>query len=612
MTASEPAPQSVRDATGSVPADLPPAGERGPEHFWLNRFEVDLEQGSVRYERVRCTDLEDVLGGCARGFKLLDGEPVTDAYAPTVPLVMNLGVLSGTEFMTGLRTYFHAYSPLKSSRSGMPSAMWTAGSGKFGTKLRHLDVDEVVFTGRAPGPVYLRLSKLEDGEGDGAGVQFELIDASSLVGREVNDKIQTLHGEYPDAHFAVLGPAGENFANSRYAAIALSTENQLKSGDNKPRFCGRGGIGGVMGSKNLLAIVADTKDVRGPKAPPIMKELNKEVARGDGSRRFRDKNRENGGGGTWANVDALHPVGAMPEMNFQPTGDKPLSKPMYRNAFEAGAFLVKDEACYRCGIRCHKNVYDEGDDGKPAKFRAKLDYEPLNLMSSNIGILDQDQCCELVEAGDQLGLDSISLGTTLSYAMEYNRRHPEAPIAGGLAYGDYEGTLAAIRAIGAGQSEELGQGSKRLSEATGEIDYAMHCKGMEFPAYLPQTNPGYPWALAGGHMSMRTYLLLVFEREIGVDYWVEAITDRGLMIMRDDVIGICKFAGLTDDNMVEAITAMTGLALTADGLRDVVRRTYLRGYKLERAPGLRSRGLRHARRCSRAERGHRAALLQYT
>lgn len=581
MTADhDPAPQSIRDDRGEIPSDLPPPGERQPGNFWLNRFHVDLATKDVRRERVRCGDLEDVLGGCARGFKLLEGHGVEDAYDPSAVLIMNLGILSGTEFMTGLRTYFHAYSPLKASLDGSPSAMWTAGSGKFGTKLRYLDVDEVIFIGRSEEPVLLHVTA--------DGFRFE--DAADLCGKEVNDKIQTLYGRHPNAHFAVIGPAGESYRAVRYAAIALSTENQLRSGDMKSRFCGRGGIGGVMGSKNLLAIVADSEDVRGAKGPNNLKALNQVVARGEGSRRFRDKKRGNGGGGTWANVEALHPVSAMPEYNFQPSGEPELSRPMYRAAVEEGPYVVKDEACFRCGIRCHKNVYDRGDDGKPGKFRAKLDYEPLNLLSSNIGIFDADHCCDLVELGDQLGLDSISLGTTLAYAMEYNKRHAgnggaAGRIGGGLAYGDFEAARTVIEDIGRGRLEELGQGVKRLSEEVGESGYAMHCKGMEFPAYLPQTNPGYPWALAGGHMSMRTYLLTLYEKETGVDYWVDAITNRGPQIMRDDVIGICKFAGMTDEQMVEAITTMTGLALDEERLRRVVMRTYLRGYKLEKDQG---------------------------
>jgi aldehyde:ferredoxin oxidoreductase len=87
---------------------------------------------------------------------------------------------------TGLRTYFHAYSPLKRSSSGLPSAMWSTGSGKFGTKLRFLD-------------------------------------ATALLGQNTNAKIQSLHSQYLDAHFAVIGPAAENYEAVLYAAKVSGT-----------------------------------------------------------------------------------------------------------------------------------------------------------------------------------------------------------------------------------------------------------------------------------------------------------------------------------------------------------------------------------------------------
>jgi aldehyde:ferredoxin oxidoreductase len=222
---------------------------------------------------------------------------------------------------------------------------------------------------------------------------------------------------------------------------------------------------------------------------------------------------------------------------------------------------------------------------KPDKYRAKLDFEPLNLLSSNIGIFDVDHACVLVELVDELGMDSISIGTTLSYAMEYNRRHPDNKVADGMSYGDYETTHSVIEKIGTGQMELLGQGVMRMSEQLGDTGYAMHSKGMEYPAYLPQTNPGYPWALAGGHMSMRTYLLVLYEREIGLDYWVEAITTRGLSILRDDFTGVCKFAGLPDDQMAEAVRMLSGLDITADTFKQIIKRTFLRGYRLEKLQG---------------------------
>lgn len=564
-------------------SDTGSGGLKPPTEFSIRSVRIDLTEQSVQQQTVPCEDLEDALGGIARGFKLLEDCPTDDPYSPDATLLMNLGILSGTDLMTGLRTFFHAYSPLKTSLSGKPSAMWSAGSGKFGTCIRQLGISEVHFTGRCAQPTLLRIYRDADDT-----VQFSFEDATDCVGLPVNEKIQKLHQRFPDAHFAAIGPAGENYESVRFASIALSTENQLKSGDNKPRFCGRGGMGGVMGSKNLQAIVADVKDRPGTKAPPELKEINQEVARGKGSAKFRDKKKFNGHGGTWANYDAMHPAQALPEMNFNPTGTQ-VSLPLYRDNFEQGPYVVKDESCYRCGISCHKNVYDETADGKAGKFRAKLDFEPLDLLSSNIGIFDPDQCLELCEVVDQMCMDSISAGTTLSYVMEYNRRHPDSPIAGGVSYGDYEGARRVLTEIGLGQLPQVGQGVMRLSRELGETGYAMHSKGVEYPAYLPQTNPGYPWALAGGHMSMRTYLLLLVERETDMDYWVDAITSpkptRGLSILRDDLLGACKFCGLSDDYMVRAIQALTGLDLTVEDLQNTVRRVFLRGYRLEKQQG---------------------------
>ena len=555
-----------------------------PTEFQLNSVRINLTDQSAEVRTVQCEDLEDVIGGIARGFKLLEDCPTDDAYSPDATLLLNLGILSGTDFMTGLRTFFHAYSPLKTSLTGKPSAMWSAGSGKFGTKLRHLDINEIHLSGRCEKPTLLRIHR----DGDDGPVQFSFEDASEYVGLMVNEKIQKLHQKYPEAHFAVIGPAGENYESVRYASIALSTENQLKSGDNKPRFCGRGGMGGVMGSKNLQAIVADVKDRTGSKAPPEMKELNLEVARGKGSAKFRDKKKFNGQGGTWANYDAMQPAHILPEMNFVPTGTQ-VSVPLFRDNVEQGPYVVKDESCYRCGIACHKNVYDETDDGKAGKFRAKLDFEPLNLLSSNVGIFNPDECLELCEIVDQMCMDSISAGTSLSYVMEYNRRHPDAPIAGGVTFGDYEGAKRVLTEIGQGKLKQVGQGVMRLGQELNETGYAMHSKGVEYPAYLPQTNPGYPWALAGGHMSMRTYLSLLVEQETGMDYWVDLITSpkstRGLSILRDDLLGACKFCGLSDDLIVKAIRALTGLDLTVEDLQNTIRRVFLRGYRLEKRQG---------------------------
>ncbi len=549
--------------------DLQPA-----EAFSFNRYRVDLGSQRVHFERVVCEDLEDALGGIARGTKLLAGVDVSDPYAASAPLVMNLGLLSGTNVMTGLRTFFHGYSPLKTSQMGKAGLMWSAGSGHFGTKLRGLGIDEVIFTGRAQRPTLLRLSTGIDGD----LTRFEFLDASRLSGKTVNQRIQTLHDHYPDAHFAVIGPAAEHYESVRYASIALSTDNQLESGDGKPRYCGRGGYGGVLASKNLWAIAADGPN---PARSRGLKEINKEINLGEGSRRYREAT--SNPAGTWRAMTVMQEAKTLTEFNFAPTGSA-ASIPLLRPSVEAGPFLVQAEGCYLCGIKCHKNVYDRGQDGAAGRFRAKVDFEPITLLSSNLGIFDPDAALSLIELADELGMDSISLGVTLGYAMDYNRRNG-SNLAGGLTFGDVEGTVHAIRDIAEGRSPELGQGVKRLADQTGETAYAMHSKGVEYPAYQPHTNPGYPWALAGGHMSMRTMMLFLIERETGVDYWVDAIVNRGPLYLMDDITGLCKFANAKPDLEAEALRIAAGLDVDGEQLKAAVMRTFLRGYANERRQG---------------------------
>ena len=124
-----------------------------------------------------------------------------------------------------------------------------------------------------------------------------------------------------------------------------------------------------------------------------------------------------------------------------------------------------------------------------------------------------------------------------------------------------------------------------LSLRQNETAYAMHSKGVEYPAYLPHTNPSYPWALAGGHMSMRTYILAIVERETDLEYWVDATVNRGPRFILDDITGLCKFSMISPDLEVDAIRLLTGLEVNTDELLAAVDRTFLRGYACERKQG---------------------------
>ena len=546
-----------------------------PQSVLYSRCTVDLDRQDVSFDEIPCRNLEDVLGGFGRSFQILAERDISNAFAADNPLVVNTGILTGTSVMTGLRSYFSAYSPLKVSNKGLPSAIWSAASGKFGSKLKWTGVDEVVIEGKSAQPVVLVIS----GSDDGPSARLE--SADHLLGLHCYRKILALYDQYPDGHFAVIGPAGESFEHCYFAAIALSTENLLKSGDDKCRWAGRGGMGAVMGSKNLIGIVAEGPDRLSRLAPEI-RTLNKEIATGPGSRKFREASR-GGLGGTWANYEPLDKFSFVPQLNFRPRGDKNVAK-MFRSAVEP-QFVIKAESCFRCGINCHKNIYERREDGTAGVFRAKFDYEPLNLLSTNVGVDDPHQAWPLVAAVDRLGMDSISIGTTIAYVLDYNERHPDKPILNGVRFGDADKIAELIEQTGTGECPQIGQGVKRLSESLGEPEYAMHVKGLELPAYLPDTNPGYAWAIAGGHMSMATYMLLALEGDTSIEYWTKAITERGLYIVRDDLLGICKFAMLNVETAPAALKHEVGLDVSKEDLLAAVRRSFVRALWLERKQG---------------------------
>ncbi len=548
-----------------------------PSKVLYHRCTIDLKSGAVAFADVACKNLEDVMGGFGRSFQLLAERDIQEAYTPENPLILNTGLLTGTSIMTGLRSYFSAYSPLKGSEKGLPSAMWSAASGKFGSKLKWAGVDEVIFENCSEKPVYAVVS-----EGD-AGPRVELKSAGHLLGLTTHEKIMALHAEYPDAHFAAIGPAGENYRDVFMGAVALSTENQLKTGDDKCRFAGRGGMGSLMGFKNLIAIVAQSRD-KLDKVTPAIRDINKEIVTGGSSARFQPVS-QGGNGGTWASYEVLQAFYGVPENNFRPQGNDGVEG-VFRENVEKD-LDVKSASCFRCGIRCHNNIYRRTPEGKTGEFLAKFDFEPLNLLGTNLGLHHGAMAAELIQLCDNLGMDAISLGTTISYVLDYNARHPEKPILNGATFGEFEKIKDLVRQTGLGHLAEIGRGSRRLAAQLKEAAYAIHVKGLELPAYLPETNPGYPWAIAGGHMSMATYLLLVREGKTSLDYWVRAITEKGLLMVGYDMIGLCKFIGLGINHPLvsDSVKAATGLEISPQQIEAAVRRAYLLGLALERKQG---------------------------
>jgi aldehyde:ferredoxin oxidoreductase len=554
-----------------------PASE--PSSVLYTRCTVDLKSGTIHREDIPCRNLEDVLGGFGRSFQILAERNISQAYCEENPLIVNTGLLTGSSAMTGLRTYFSGYSPIKASKKGLPGAMWSTGSGNFGAKLKWTGLDELIFEGRSATPVYAVIRETPEGP------QVELKPADHLVGLSTHNKMMVLRKEYANAHFAAIGQAGEQWENVYMGAVGLSTDNQLKSGEDKMRFAGRGGMGSLMGYKNLLALVAQSPDKIKPLSPEI-RDVNINVVKGGGAARLQPISR-GGGGGTWAAYDVLQAFHAVPVNNFRPQGND-LPEQLFRERVEK-QFIIKSEACYRCGITCHNNIHEKTEDGKAGAFLAKFDYEPLNLLGTNIGIHDAGQAARLIHLSDNYGMDSISLGVTVSYLLSYNERHPEKPLLNGATFGDFAKIEELVVQAGEGKLPEIGRGSKRLSESTGETSYAYHVKGLELPAYQPETNPGYAWAIAGGHMSMATYGMLTREGKSDMESWVLGITQTKLQIVGFDMIGLCKFfditKGICTQMVVDCLKSELNLDVTTEALAAAVRRAFLRGLALELRQG---------------------------
>ncbi len=554
-----------------------PAAE--PAKVLYRRCTVDLRTGAMRHEDVPCRNLEDVLGGFGRSFQQLAERRITTAYCEENPLIVNTGLLTGSNAMTGLRTYFSGYSPLKGSKKGLPAAIWSAGSGNFGAKFKWTGLDELIFEGRSAQPVYALIREGADGP------VVELKAAEHLVGLSTHDKIMALQKVYAGAHFAAIGQAGEHWEQNYMGAVALSTDNQLRSSEDKCRFAGRGGMGSLMGYKNLVALVAQASDKLKPVSEAV-KKVNINVIKGGGSARLQPIKR-GGGGGTWANYDVLQAFHAVPTNNFRP-GASDLPERLFRENVEK-SHDIKSEACYRCGITCHNNVHEKKADGSRGEFLAKFDYEPLNLLGTNLGLHDPEQAGQLIKLGDNYGMDSITLGVTVSYVLSYNQRHPEKPLLNGATFGDYQKIRELVIGAGEGRLPEIGRGSMRLSQATGETSYAYHVKGLELPAYQPETNPGYAWAIAGGHMSMATYGLLTREGKSDLESWVTGITQTKLNIVGFDMIGLCKFfdigKGIGTQMVVDCLQSECGLTVTTAELAASVRKAFLRGLAMELRQG---------------------------
>ncbi len=401
-----------------------------------------------------------------------------DPLSPDNVLVLAAGVLTGTSGPGLNRFSSGAKSPLSGIYGDAEAGGWWAPELKFA------GFDAIVVRGKAAHPVYLWI---EDGK-------VEIRDASHLWGRttgEAQDAIRADVGKTDRAaRVLTIGPAGENLV--RYALLV----NDLRY------FNGRGGMGAVMGSKNLKAVA-----VRGHKKmeladPEAMASLVKWFAQNfKGDPRAAALSAH----GTPGLVSGLEAAGLLPTHNFR-SGSFAQADRINHDAYEK-EILQGSGTCYACPVRCKRDV--SVDDGvyKVEPRYGGPEYETIGAVGSGLEIGNLKAIAAANQLCGEYGLDSISAGVTIGFAMEcYERGLLTKEDTGGLElrFGDEKVLLQLLELIAhrSGFGDLLAEGTRRAAAkiGRGSEDFAMHTKGQEIPLHEPRGkfNVGIGYATGEG------------------------------------------------------------------------------------------------------------------
>jgi len=447
---------------------------------WTGRvLRVDLTKGKLEEEALNPQVAKDYIGGRGLGiyYLLNETDPMVDPLSEENLMIFATGPLTGTKTPTGARYMVMTKSPLTGAITCSNSG------GQFPTALKRAGFDAVLFSGRAPDPVYLWID---------CG-KAELRPATHLWGKTTHATADELLKEtHNKAKVACIGPAGERLV--RFASIM----------NDNDRAAGRSGVGAVMGSKNLKAVVVRGEDKILRADENRFKILNDKILG-----KFREASKENPPPlrvhGTAITVLATQNFGVLPTKNWQHgTFDKWES---ISGKTLTQKYLTKNSACFACPIACGRvtRIDEPGFEGEGEG----PEYETIYAMGSNCMI---DNLAAITKANyvcNELGIDTISMGATLACAMELVERGyiPEADVGSALKWGDGRALVEFSRMTGyrEGFGNRLAEGSYRLAAHYGHPELAMVSKKQEFAGYEPRGAQGMGLAYAtspigGSHM----------------------------------------------------------------------------------------------------------------
>ena len=523
--------------------------EVGGVHGRLLR--VDLREAPVAAwaEPLPPELFSEVIGGIGLASLLLLRlcPPGADPLGPENPLIFATSPFAGTGITTASKIAVAARSP----QTGMIGD--SLSSSYLALALKRTGHDALAITGVAAEWSVLVVD-------DGA---VELRPANGLLGLSPSETADRLRADLGSAYrVAAIGPAGE--CGVRYAAIA-----------NDGRLAGRTGAGAVMGAKRLKAIA-----VRGRRLPPAAEPravaaLARDLAQrslGPATAKYREI-------GTVANVAFFNRMGLLPTRNFGSgrfAGAEAIDGETLRLEHHTG-----QHACAACTVGCEHH-YRTRDDGPETS--ARLEYETLFALGSLCGVSDPNVVLRAAALCDELGMDAISAGGTVAWAMECGERGIDlgVPAEDVPGWGDGAALLRVLAQIGAreGLGDLLADGSRAAAARVGQGTdrWAMHVKGLELPGYDPRRLKTLALGLAVAargacHNRSSAYNVDLSDRldpEADARQRAAAAAAAEDQAALLDSLTLCKFLrhalGDVHEESAALHRAVTGLATTADDL----------------------------------------------
>jgi aldehyde:ferredoxin oxidoreductase len=422
-------------------------------------LEIDLTTQKSTEFFITDEERKAFIGGKGLGLKLLADRmpPSVDPLSPENHIAFLTGVLMGTGASCSGRFIAVSKSPLTNL------FISSSCGGDFGTALKSIGYDVLIVKGASKTPINIVLTH--------ESVAFQSADKEwGLDTAETQDRLALQKND----GIVTIGPAGENLV--RFANVVSGK-----------RFLGRGGLGAVMGSKKLKAIVVQGRSARViPNDPERFKRINLEATHKIRQNEFTAYYFPEFG--TNANMELNNTKGILPVENFQGTSSPEAEKLYTRHTLEQKD--TKKSSCRTCPIKCGRTFINA--EGKEQKFP---EFETTALFGPNLGVYDFQRIQEWDLLCAKLGLDTISTAGVLAYVTEATR---EGILQTNLEFGKVEPIQGYIHQIAylKGLGAEMAFGVAWMAEKYGGVQFANQVKGMEFPAYHPGNSWGQGLAYA--------------------------------------------------------------------------------------------------------------------